>query len=129
MRVAEQWRNEVDAWLTSLPNHCRRLYSSTGLHGPLLQRMHTYLVSLGYPDTELFKDVSQGFPSGGVLPRTGLWPLRPDAEQIVAARTSTREVFREAPKHLRDVCDTRRPDKFAEQLLENGQHQVRSGRR
>ena len=130
------WTNEAtlagqerDAWLASLPSHAASLYGQSGFNGPLFGRMHAYLVSLGYPDRSLFDDVCQGMPSGGVLPRSRLWPLRRDLEEALRARTSRREVYKAAPGLVRGWRRSRRSDPCLDALLERNKQEVRLGRR
>ena len=100
--LAARSRPQRSSWLRTLPSHCQRLYGHSGLHGPLLEHMHAYLVSLGFTDKDLFTHVSQGLPSGRVLPCTGLWPPDPKYDQKLAARASTRDAFERAPKRIEE---------------------------
>jgi hypothetical protein len=72
-KVAEEGERHRQEWLSSLPEHARSLYSSTGLNGPALKIMHEHLVARGYPDKSLSRDIAAGFPCG-ILEPSGLWP-------------------------------------------------------
>lgn len=128
-RIAAECSGERESWLRGLPAHCQQLYCHSGLNGPLLRRMHQYMVSLGYPDTTLFSDLSQGFQSGGVLPDTGLWPANPVAEELVSKLLPIPEAYKQAPHFLEQWRQTRRPDKASAFLLERNDAEVAKKRR
>ena len=47
--ISESSSGEREHWLAGLPYHARILHASTGLHGPLLAKMHEHLCARGYP--------------------------------------------------------------------------------
>ena len=55
-----------------------------------IEAIHNHLLQLGYWDTRLFNDLG-GFPSSGVLPLSGLWPLAADGPDKVQAMQSVNE--------------------------------------
>ena len=97
-RVAEVCAAERHVWLASFPTHAAKLYKRSGLHGPLLQRIHAYLVSLGYPDEAFLTDISVSFRTGGRDSWTGLWPARgSQGDADVDAGSLVAEAFRRVP--------------------------------
>ena len=128
-RIAASLEPHRESWLQSLPEHCQGLYRHSGFPGPLFFAMHKHLLRLGYPDGLLWRDVCMGMPTGGILPRTGLWPLREDAAALCRSRRSTRQVFDDAPSAVAAWRSTRRADKRAAVLIERNEDEVRKKRR
>ena len=81
-----QTADERIAWLNTLPSHAMQLYEKSGFNGPLFRIIHQYMLNLGYPDKHLFDHICKGFPSGCVLPRTGLWRAHPDFQELLKSR-------------------------------------------
>jgi hypothetical protein len=104
------------------------VYGQSGLHGPLIQRIHTYLLALGYPDEDFFRDLSAGFPSGGRAAPTGLWPTRV-VQSLNPEPASVAQAFERAPALVCQWRTKRRPDRFADKLVERNLEEVRLGRR
>ena len=124
-RIASSLETHRESWLLSLPVHCQELYRHSGLHGPLLHAMHRHLLGLGYPDGLLWRDACFGMPTGVILPRTGLWPLRDDAADARQQRQSARKVFDEAPSVVEVWRKRRRPDKRSAALITHNEDKVR----
>ena len=128
-RIAAECEGEREAWLQSLPRHAEAVYRDSGFHGPLFGRIHRYLVTFGYPDKTVYEDVCAGFPSGGVLPRTGLWPERADAPELRKQRASTRQAFAKAPARVSEWLGTRKRDAHAAELEARNENEVKRHRR
>lgn len=126
---AEKLEAERSDCLKSLPSHAKALYEESGFHGPLFREMFQFLVSLGYSDTSLWRDICSGFPSSCVLPRTGLWPIHPKAAELRAARKSSRAAFEAAPVRLRAWAQKRRADENVVALLERNRAKCTKRRR
>ena len=127
--LAEEAALEKDAWLRSLPSHVASVFRNTGFNGPLFQRLHQYLVSHGYPDTELFDDICRGMPIGGVLPASGLWPARDPAARSPSQVPSVKSVYQAAPDNVRRWARERRPDPRSGDLIKRSELEVSKGRR
>ena len=72
-RIADQCEGIRAEWLSSLPDHVASMFAISGFHGPLFQQIHDYMVFHGYPDVRLYQDICSGMPTGGEIPRSGLW--------------------------------------------------------
>jgi len=127
--VSRTGDSEKQAWLQELPQHSRKLYGSTGFNGPLFAKMHRYMVSLGYPDKHLWRDVCKGFPTGCVLPDTGLWSRSADADQACARRGSTDQIFEKSPEMVKSWLKHRKPDSELSSLLKRNEKEVQRGSR
>ena len=125
---ARELEPERELWLQSLPKHSADLYRFSGFHGPLFREMHRHLLRKSYPDSTLWRDVCGGMPTGGILPRSGLWPPHKDLPKRLQERSSTNEAFASAPRLVETWRRTRRPDKRSLELVARNVDEVKKKR-
>ena len=104
-------------WLCSLPSHARARYAKTELHGPLLFAMHARLDERGYPDKMVVQDVA-GFPSAGVLRRSGVWPAAKDCDERVSDIRPLADACAGARARCKRWARSRKPDEHHKALLD-----------
>ena len=128
VQTAERLQANRSAWLDSLPESARILHSHTGLHGPLLNYMHKFLVSRGYPDLSVAAQACEGFPSTGILARSHIWPEAPDKVERIAKVSPVSSVCADLRSRLNRWEACRSKDPHTEALLKKHLEAVRCGR-
>ena len=128
VQTAERLQANRSAWLDSLPESARILHSHTGLHGPLLNYMHKFLVSRGYPNLSVAAQACEGFPSTGILARSHIWPEAPDKVERIAKVSPVSSVCADLRSRLNRWEACRSKDPHTEALLKKHLEAVRCGR-
>ena len=124
--IRHECTDDTQQWFESLPSHGQIAYGSgrTFPNVPLLRRLGSMIQFPAFE--ELLDDITTGFPMCGRLTPGACWDSKD--EWVPKDPLSRSEFFQKNQEHIDTCLLTRKPDRYASEMLATVLKEVREGK-